>query len=393
MRNNTIELPELLRSINIVFDADRPERVAHFQPTSKSLALFKYVLAFKTDRAFLVSAPYGTGKSLAHAYLLQVVENLERAQPVLKPIAQRVGRLDSELGTWLKDRTSDKDRDRGVVIALQGYQRNIAQALGEALSASMKRLKMETTFSKEKYSFESLTKAINSLQRFISDREKYEIDRIVIIWDEFGRHLENIIAEGQAANLYDLQTVAEFASRSQEMPITLSLLLHQSLMNYAGKVPQSIRREWKKIEGRFNTISYIDDSKEIYQFLGQIISNIRTIAPSKNRTGNWDRNRETSISEIRQLGMFADIQAVELTELLSRAYPLEPLAFCLLPKISSRVAQHERTLFTFLNTVALDRIIDLADLYDYFSPIHECRYHNWRDIPPMAGNGERHFKG
>ena len=41
-----------LRSINIKFDADYPERIAHFQPTTKSVNLIQALLDTDTDRAF-----------------------------------------------------------------------------------------------------------------------------------------------------------------------------------------------------------------------------------------------------------------------------------------------------------------------------------------------------
>ena len=36
---------ELLRSINIVFDSDHPERISHYTPTTKSIHLLKRLLS------------------------------------------------------------------------------------------------------------------------------------------------------------------------------------------------------------------------------------------------------------------------------------------------------------------------------------------------------------
>ena len=46
-----------LKSINLAFDIDVPERIAHFQPTSKSAILFSSILGLRKSRAFLVIAP------------------------------------------------------------------------------------------------------------------------------------------------------------------------------------------------------------------------------------------------------------------------------------------------------------------------------------------------
>ena len=37
-------------------------------------------------------------------------------------------------------------------------------------------------------------------------------------------------------------------------------------------MPQAVRTEWRKIEGRFQTIQYIDDSKEIYRLIAEAVS-------------------------------------------------------------------------------------------------------------------------
>ena len=70
----------------------------------------------------------------------------------------------------------------------------------------------------------------------------------------------------------------------------------------------------------------------------------------------------------KKLGAFAEFDDAELDDLLERAYPLDPLVLYLLPRISARVAQNERTLFSFVSSIDFDRTVDVADLYDYFSP-------------------------
>jgi hypothetical protein len=361
MKKQIANVQDLLRSINIIYDADEPDRIAHFQPTSKSLALIRSVLAFEDERAFFISAPYGTGKSIAHTYILQVVENSSKAKPTLDRLAQKVNQLDQNVGQWLDKRC--KSDSNGIVLVLQGYQEDLPKAIGEALFQSIKRIGNEPfeLFFEEAMNFDTLTRTLNSIKRLIDDRERYNIDRIVFIWDEFGRHLESLIAEGRTAELNNLQSLAEFASRVREVPVSLSLLLHQSLMNYAGKVPQTIRREWRKIEGRFETIQYIDDSKEIYNLLSNVAQqreDKRDISPML---------LDLYEKEFEKVPIFRDFSEVEYKRLIQNAYPIEPVTLYMLPRVSSRIAQHERTLFTFLNSYSSDDRIGLSELYDYFS--------------------------
>ena len=55
--------------------------------------------------------------------------------------------------------------------------------------------------------------------------------------------------------------------------------------------------------------------------------------------------------------------------MLHRAYPLEPVTLYLLPRLAARVAQNERTLFSFLYAADMDGEVGPASLYDYFAPV------------------------
>ena len=53
---------------------------------SKCVTLLRALLGEEQDRAFLIVAPYGTGKSLTATYLLQLVENRPQSAAVLAEI-------------------------------------------------------------------------------------------------------------------------------------------------------------------------------------------------------------------------------------------------------------------------------------------------------------------
>ena len=69
--------------------------------------------------------------------------------------------------------------------------------------------------------------------------------------------------------------LAEFVSRTRGVPATMGLFLHQSLLQYAGNMTQSVRSEWTKIEGRFRTLQYVDESKEIYRLISEVVASRR----------------------------------------------------------------------------------------------------------------------
>lgn len=349
-----------LRSINLSYDAEVPERISHFFPTSKCVSLIRAILGEEQDRAFFAVAPYGSGKSLTAAFALHLIENHKDARPVLSQITDRLTRVDEALAKHAIHRIQKEKK--GVALDFQGYAPSIPAALQEAVRKAMKRVKLGREARRlDNYKITTIEEAIDTLQWLQKKAWEKGYDRIAILWDEFGRHLDLLIAEGKETELEDLQTLAEFVTRSKRPAITLNLFLHQGLMHYASDMPQTVRKEWTKIEGRFRSIQYLDDSKEIYQLIAQIVSAQRPqeLVPSLDYR-DWAQR-------LLELGRFRGFEVEELAELIRNAYPLEPLTLELLPRVAGRVAQNERTLFGFLYQADLDSEVTPADLYDFFS--------------------------
>ena len=86
-----------LRSINIRYDALHPERIAHFHPTTKSVDFLKALAGFDNEKAFIIVAPYGTGKSLAATYLLHLIENCPESKKTLAEIGNKLYSVSPDL--------------------------------------------------------------------------------------------------------------------------------------------------------------------------------------------------------------------------------------------------------------------------------------------------------
>ena len=352
-----------LRSINLVYDAGEPERIAHFRPTAKTVPLLKALFGEEDDRALFVVAPYGSGKSLTATYALQVIENRVDAAGSVMQIADRLDSVSPELASSVLGR-SRSEKKRGIAIALHGYCPNVAEALRDAAVQSMKRLRL----GREARPIESLpTDGPEALANVLAALHKKAADsgcdQVVLLWDEFGRHLESLLREGRASTLADIQVLAEFVSRTRKVPVTIGLFLHQSLLQYAGGMTQSVRSEWTKIEGRFKTLQYVDDSKEIYRLIAEVVASERgevTLSAADARK---------AAAKCKEHGLFGEATRTEIKDLLRSAFPLEPATLYLLPRLAARVAQNERTLFSFLYSVDMAGPVRPADLYDYFSPV------------------------
>ena len=362
-RFHAVESDAFLRSINLCFDAQEPDRIAHFRPTAKSLPLIRGILGDSTERAYLIVAPYGSGKSLTFTYLLNVIENRREAQRVLASIEKRFDTISPSLRQLLLNRRRSKKR--GIVLPLHGYNKNLPQAIIESAREALTRNKLGREARRIKQSkATTIEDAIVFLQELKVVALNAGIDRIIILWDETGRHLESLVSDGRAAELSDIQVLAEYVSRSADIPMVFGVTLHQSILHHAQQMSQSVRTEWQKISGRFETIQYVDDSKEIYRLIADIVqtSRGRVESPSKNLFHCLAKQA------MKENGLFTDFNLTELSILFEATYPSHPAAIYLLPRISARVAQNERTLFTFLYTVSLSDGFTVSDIYDYFSP-------------------------
>ena len=377
-----LELTVHLRSINVTLDSATPQRIAHFFPTAKSARLLRSWLHPDESSSYFVVAPYGTGKSLTATFFIQVVENLPKSGEVLGRLSERFTNVDSELANELRSRIGSEQMPlfgrHGAAVALSGFQPHLPTAIQQSLIASLKRT------SNKNAAALATRRTVTSMDDLIAllsaVRDRYcpdPIDRLAIVWDEFGRHLEELILRGSAADLSDVQTLAEFCARTRRAPITFALLLHQGLIRYATNTSVTVQREWKKIEGRFETVQFVDDSKELYQLVSQIVRQSRAVAPPARDVV------ERSVQRCHEVGVFSDFSKHETECMLSDSYPLEPMTLYLLPRVSSRVAQNERTLFTYLNSLDAATPVSPDSLYDYFSDAMRAdtlpggSYHTW----------------
>ncbi|MDR2642358.1 MAG: hypothetical protein LBC74_06150, partial [Planctomycetaceae bacterium] len=157
---------------------------------------------------------------------------------------------------------------------------------------------------------------------------------IIVIFDEFGKYLEN---SAHNLNTKFLQDFAEFANRQPNL--NLLLITHRSLSNYGNN------DELRKIEGRFNELSLHNGFDTIYVLIEQILK----------RSLKWNNYNPPK-----------------------DRYPLHDNTMFLLPRISELVAQNERTMFTFLashhkwtlhdfiQTAEVGELITPDFLWDYF---------------------------
>lgn len=198
---------------------------------------------------------------------------------------------------------------------------------------------------------------------------------IYVLYDEFSKYIEHLIAQNSVLDIKLMQDFAEFCNRSNEQEVHLLLISHKSIAQYTDKASKGNIDTWKAIEGRFDEIQYNDFSNQQYEIISSAIKKDKDIWEKFKSENNsifdvWENN-----NILRSL--FKELSDDEYKNwIVYGSYPMHPLATYSLPRISERVAQNERTLFSFLCKNEMNSLSDyitrnneeikLNTIYDYF---------------------------
>ena len=200
-----------------------------------------------------------------------------------------------------------------------------------------------------------------------------------VVYDEFSKYLEANITEASLSDTKMLQDFAEKCNRSGSLQLHLMLISHKEIANYIDKLPKQKVDGWRGVSERFKHIHLNNNFSQTYEIISSVIQKDRSL---------W----EAFIAEHRD--DFADVMhryashplfsesKDELKVALYGCYPLHPVSTFILPRLSERVAQNERTLFTFLSASGnstLPAYLEQSEddfafitpdiVYDYFEPL------------------------
>lgn len=213
----------------------------------------------------------------------------------------------------------------------------------------------------------SLIDNLNQANEAIKD----EYQGIVFVFDEFGRYIED---NGETIKVKTIQDFAEYCDHS-DYENHLILVSHKQLSLYTDKMKKELSDEWKKIEGRFKATS-------INVKYDQCLSLIPHIIP---KTKKWDTFKKRYERDLNALYEEAwDFKGFLLPpeggNPFEGGFPLHPITLYALDRLSKKVAQNERTFFTYLASdeenslfAQIDKLKDdrfhfvgLDLIYDYF---------------------------
>lgn len=397
-------------SVNIAYDFGNAEKIRNFIPSSESVRFFEEVISSTKDknhppRARILIGPYGKGKSYIVLETLSLLFNSPKMHSSFAQLLDKISEKNPDAADCIRTYLSSGKRLLPVII--NGNSTSLSQSFLQALRQTLaqnefKSLMPETHFEAaaamiEKWENEfpdALKKftALSSLRpgAFKSALKNYEpsaleefeqlypeitngsefnpfsgfdiaelysrtcscigafgYDGMFVVYDEFGKYLESSIAKAALKDIKLLQDFAEKCDRSETFQLHLMLICHKEIENYIDVLPKQKVDRWKGISERFLHMHLYGQYSEAYGFIQAAI--LKKEDEWKRFYAEHKPQFASLKSAWRKRRIFSDADDEILSMIIEGCYPLHPVTSYILPRLSEKVAQNERTFFTFLS--------------------------------------------
>lgn len=203
---------------------------------------------------------------------------------------------------------------------------------------------------------------------------------IYIVFDEFSKFIEGQDEYSTGMNMKILQDLCELSASMKNGQMHITMIAHKNIKEYGDYLPKSIINSFTGIEGRISEKYFYTSSKNNYELIQNAIVKAKGY---ENNVPDPYLNDERKDYIFKELDIFNTIfKKADFEKIVYKGcYPLSPISAYLLLSISEKVAQNERTLFTFIskdepnsmirfiNENPNEWIVNAEVIYDYFVPL------------------------
>ena len=372
------------RSINLERDASSSSIAKSYIPTSRTISTLSRIADSlnKEDnpRAFALIGPYGSGKSAFAVFLAHLLgptgdEGTKSARQVLHKADQL---LHDEF-------CFHTDRTQGYLpVLITGTPEPLANRFVESLYQAAEKYwqkkrgpnhsiveKLKQCTAKQ-LSIKEIMALVSQLQDAVSKNGR----GVLIVFDELGKFLEYEARHYGANDIYLLQALAEHAYKGNEANLLVAVLMHQGFEQYARGLGETLRNEWGKVQGRYENIPFLESTEQT----------LRIVATAFQH--DFNKSQQTAVTKKcasittvleKQNALPGILAGKEAADLFKRCYPLHPVASLVLPILCQKLAQNERTLFSYLGSkephglkdsisklATAGDFVSLWEIYEYF---------------------------
>lgn len=430
-------------SINLNYDLMNDDKINCYIPTKKSIEILnEYLLSTVSDNkdnATVLVGPYGKGKSHLLLILIALLYGSDKNK-TLNKLVDKIKVIDKKAGELSKEVLQNK---RYLPLIINFNSRDLKQAfliaLKNALSfAGLEGILPNTYFDSaidtiDNWENHQNKQMINMVENLVQDKcgltlkkykdtlksynedsykiftdifkevtlgiefnpmtnsdivklieetnlilcEKYNYDGIIIVFDEFSKFIESSETINNSKDLKIIQDIAELASRSKVPKLQIVCITHKTIDEYIAQIPKNKIDGWRTIEGRFTEKLFVASAQQNYELIAN------AIIKRRNKFNQYLNENKERLNELTNecYRLFNGLYKTDdyYKEIVKNCFPLHPYTTYSLPIVSEKVAQNERTLFTYLSKNEHNSLIEfinenngelelvtLDKLYDYF---------------------------
>ena len=304
-----------------------------------------------TSKAWTLTGPYGSGKSAFALFIAKLLDDSE--SPTTQGALNLLKRGDKSL--WHQFSCLNLHERRGFCpVLISGERSPITLALLRGLKRGL------IAFSDSPVHRGPFHPLLSDIQKRLDAAENGVLPHaseitdlfesatgqirteggtgLLLVVDELGKFLEYAAQNPVHDDLFVLQSLAEFAARSDQTPLLMLTILHQAFERYAQRLATSQREEWAKVQGRFEDVAFVEPTEQVLRLIGNAIEEKLTIEKP---------NLSVAIDlELKP----RQLDTNEFISLLESCLPLHPTVALIVSSLFRRLAQNERSLFALLNS-------------------------------------------
>ena len=359
------------RSIHLEKDAQ--SLLTSYIPTSRALQTLDKIAAtfndFDMPRSWSLIGPYGSGKSAFALFLSQLLGAKAQAVSILtkanQPLAVKFTNSKKGYCTVLLTGSPESLSKRlvsALYFATQTYFDESAPIVSELKSATETNLTVS-----------EIIELLAKLQNAVAQKSGAGV---LCVIDELGKFLEYDARHADANDIFLLQAIAEFATKGHKANVLLVVLMHQTIEQYAKSLGETAKNEWLKVSGRFESVPFLESAEQTMRVIATAFQH-ELSADEKSEIKTQTDSIAKVLVEQAALPNHLDLQTA--SDLFAKCYPLHPLSLLILPVLCQKVAQNERTLFSYLGSQevhgfndSLSRLKNVnewilpSEIFDYF---------------------------
>lgn len=203
---------------------------------------------------------------------------------------------------------------------------------------------------------------------------EYGYNGIFIVFDEFSKFLEYVDNSHMMRDLKILQDFAELANRTGlNEQIHISCITHKAMNQYTSNMEDEKINAFRTVEGRFKELYFNRSLEQNYEIVSYALEKKQQFNDLYKKIYN---DKLYFYDKVKKINIFKDVCDIEKI-LFRGCFPLNPITVYSLIALSEKIAQNERTLFTFLtddDSNSLKSFINknenglfnINKIYDYF---------------------------